>query len=78
MHTSLFLKMGITTYSQWFKGDKNKVADALSCDDNRTNNKLTLIIKSFCLLQVPSHFKILQLTKEITSFLTALLQNRTT
>ncbi len=73
MHTSLFPKKGIKTYSQWFKGEENNVANALSHDNNRSNNKLTLIIKSFCPLQVPSCFKILQLPKEIISFLTALL-----
>jgi hypothetical protein len=73
MHASFFLKMGIKTYSQWFKGEENKVADALFCDNNRTNNKLTLIKKSFCPMQVPSPFKILQLLKEITFFLSALL-----
>jgi hypothetical protein len=37
-------------------------------------DELTLIIKSVCPLQVPSCFKILQLPKEIISFLTALLR----
>jgi hypothetical protein len=73
MCTSLFLKMGIKTYSQLFKGKGNRVADAPSCDDDRTNNELTLIMKSVFPSQVPSHFKVLQLPKEITSFLTALL-----
>jgi hypothetical protein len=73
IHTSLFLKKGIKTYSQWFKREDNDVADVLSHDNDRSEHKLTLIIKSCCLLQVPSRFKILQLPKEIISFLTALL-----
>ena len=73
MHASLFLKKGTKTHSQWFKGEENNVADALSCDNNRSDNKLTHIIKSFCPLQDPSCFKILQLPKEIISFLTVLL-----
>ncbi len=47
--------------------------DALSRDDDRSNEELTSVIKSFCPSQVPSHFKILQLPKEIISWLTALL-----
>jgi hypothetical protein len=73
MHASLFLKKGIKMYSQWFKGEENNVANALSCNNDRSNNELTLIIKSFCPSQVPSCFKILQLPKEIISFMTALL-----
>jgi hypothetical protein len=65
---------GNQAYSQWFKGEINNVADALSRNNNRSDDKLTLIIKSFCPLQVPSCFKILQLPKEIISFLTALLR----
>jgi hypothetical protein len=74
MHASLFLKKGIKAYSQWFKGEENNVADALSHDNNRSGDKLTLIIKSFCPSQVPSCFKNLQLPKEIISFLTVLLR----
>ncbi len=75
MHASLFPKKGIKTYSQWFKGEENYVADAPSRNNGGSNDELTLIIKSFCPLQVPScfKFKILQLPKEIISFLAALL-----
>ncbi len=74
MHASLFLKKGIKTYNQWFKEEENNVANALSRDNDRSDNKQTLFIKSFHPLQVPSCFKILQLPKEIISFLTALLR----
>jgi hypothetical protein len=47
--------------------------DALFHDNDRSNNKLTHIIKTFCPSQVSSHFKIQQLPNKITSWLTALL-----
>ncbi len=40
-HASLFLKNGIKSYSQWFEGERNKVADALSHDDDRNDEELT-------------------------------------
>jgi hypothetical protein len=49
------------------------VSDALTRDDDRSNEELTSVIKSFCPSQAPSHFKILQLLKEIILWLTALL-----
>ena len=67
------MSIGIKCYSQWFEGKRNQVSDALSCDDDRSIEELTNMIKSFCISQVPSHFEILQLPKEITSWLTALL-----
>jgi hypothetical protein len=70
---TLFLSLGIKCYSQWFKGERKQVSDALSCDNDRSNEELTSVSKSFCPSQVPSHFKILQLPKEIISWLTVLL-----
>jgi hypothetical protein len=70
---TLFMSLGIKCYSQWFAGERNQVSDALSRDDDRSDEELTSVIKSFCPLQVPSHFEILQLPKEIISWLTALL-----
>jgi hypothetical protein len=64
---------GIKPYSQWFKGECNEVADALSRDDDRSDNDLTNIFSTFCKLQIPNHFKILPLPEEITSWLTVLL-----
>jgi hypothetical protein len=43
------------------------------CYDNRSDEEITNVIKSFCPSQVPSHFEIWQLPKETTSLLTALL-----
>ena len=72
-YATLFMFLGIRSYSQWFKGVMNKVTDALSHDDHRSDNELTNTIKSCCPSQVPSHFKIQQLPKKITLWLTALL-----
>ena len=70
---TLMMESGIRSYSQWFKGIENEVSDALSRDDDRTDEELTHVIKSFCPSQVPSHFEIRPLPNEITSWLTALL-----
>jgi hypothetical protein len=55
---SLFVSLGLKSYSQLFKRKANEVSDALSRNDDRSNDKLTKIIKTFCPSQVPSCFKI--------------------
>ena len=70
---TLMMEFGIKSYSQWFRGIVNEVTDALSWDDDRSDEELTHVIKTFCPSQVPSHFKIRQLPSKITSWLTALL-----
>ncbi len=65
--------LGLKSYSQWFKGELNEVADALSRDIDRNDGELTNIFCTFCKLQIPNHFKIQPLPKEITSWLTVLL-----
>jgi hypothetical protein len=70
---TLFVSLDIKCYSQWLAGERNQVSDALSHDDDRSNKELTSVIKSICPSQVPSHFEILQLPKEIILWLTALL-----
>ena len=42
LHTMHYTTIGIREYSQWFKGEANVVADTLSRDNDRSNNKLTL------------------------------------
>ena len=42
LHALHYLQMGIREYSQWFRGVKNKVADALSRDDDRSDDELTI------------------------------------
>ena len=61
---TLFMSLGIKCYNQWFAGERNQVSDALSRDDDRSDEELTSMIKFFCPSQVPSHFEILQLPKE--------------
>ena len=41
------LEHGIKNYSQWFPGDDNDVSDALSRDDDRNDEDLTEILRSF-------------------------------
>jgi hypothetical protein len=67
------MSMVLKSYSQWFKGECNEVVDALSRDNDRNDGELTNIFCTFCKSQIPNHFKILPLPKEITSWLTALL-----
>jgi len=72
-HATLFLDAGIKEYSQWFPGRENNVADALSCDFDRSDNNLTQILRNTCPSQLPQHFQIVQLPNEISSWLTLLL-----
>ena len=73
-HATNLLEAGVKDYSQWFPGDKNRVADALSRDDDRNDEELTHILKTFCPKQVPENFKIVPLPSEIISWTTSLLQ----
>ena len=70
-----FTKHGIKSYSQWFPGKENIVADALSRDDDRSDEELTSILYHFAPHQMPNNFKIVPLPSEIASWLTSLLSN---
>ena len=72
-HATLFLKLGIKEYSQWFPGQKNNVANALLRDFDCSDNKLTQILFKTCPSQLPQHFRIALLPNKISSWLTALL-----
>ncbi len=72
-HTTNYLLGGIQEYIQWFRGADNNITDALSQDDDRSDNKLTIILRTHCYSQLPQHFKIVPLPKEITLWLTLLL-----
>jgi hypothetical protein len=72
-HALHYLQTGIREYSQWFRGVENKVADALSRDDDRSDDELTKIFRSHCPSQVPPFFEIVPLPNEIISWLTSLL-----
>jgi hypothetical protein len=73
LHAFHYLQTGVREYSQWFRGIENKVADALSRDDDRSDDKLTNIFRSHCPSQVPPHFEIVPLPNKIISWLTSLL-----
>jgi hypothetical protein len=73
LHTTHYLLCGIWEYSQWFRGAKNMVADALSRDDDRSNEELINILCTHCPSQLPQHFKIVPLPSKITLWLTLLL-----
>ena len=64
----------IRNYSQWFPGRHNTVSDALSRDDDRDDEKLTNILRTFAPSQMPSRFKIVPLPNKIVSWLTSLLR----
>ncbi len=73
-HAILFLKAGIKEYSQWFPGQKNNVADALSRDFDCSDVALTQILRDTCPSQLPQRFQIAPLPNKISSWLTSLLQ----
>ena len=64
----------IKNYSQWFPGWMNDVSDALYTDEDRSDNKLINIFRSFTPSQIPDHFEIVPLPREISSWLISLLQ----
>ncbi len=72
-HATLFLVAGIKEYSQWFPGQENNVADALSCDFDCSDNELTQILRETCPSQPSQHFQIAPLPNKISSWLTLLL-----
>lgn len=71
-HASLFIfiEKDIKEYSQWFEGEKNPVADALSREFKRPNQHFTLTFP----ISAPQHFKIVLMPTEISSWLTSSLQ----
>jgi hypothetical protein len=68
------MDLKIRDYSQWFPGTKKNVADSLSRDFHLTNDKLISYLRNYFPSQIPSKFKIVQLPKEIVSYLTSTLQ----
>jgi hypothetical protein len=68
-----FTKHAIKSYSQWFPGKENIVADALSHGNDRTNGKLTSILYSFASHEMPNLFRIVPLHNKIISWLILLL-----
>ncbi len=72
-NASYFTNYDIKEYSQWFPGRKNNVADPLSCNFDLDNAEITKHLRSSFPSQLPSHFQVVPLPKEIESWLTSLL-----
>ena len=68
-----FMDNNIKDYSQWFPGKENDVSDALSRDDDKSYEELIQILKTFVPSQLPLHFRIVPLPKEIVLWMTSLL-----
>ena len=73
-HASRLLEFECVNYSQWFPGDSNNVADALSQDFSLSDSHLTKLLFNLIFEQVPSSFKIAPLPQEIKSFLLSTLE----
>jgi hypothetical protein len=68
------MSANIREYSQWFLGSYNQVADALSCNLDRTDEELTQILFTHVPTQMPPSFKIVPLPNKISSYVTSLLR----
>ena len=66
---SIFTMHDIKSYSQWFPGKDNIVADSLSRNDDQTDTELTFILRKFAPHQMPPHFEIAPLPSEIASII---------
>jgi hypothetical protein len=73
-YAKIFMHADVKSYSQWFPGKRNNIADALSWKWQRTNDELTQILRSLFPNQMPDRFGILPLPSEISSWLISLLQ----
>ena len=70
----IMMKNKIKNYAQWFPGRMNNVSGTISREDNRSDEELINIFLTFTPSQIPDHFKIVPLPREISSLLTSLLQ----
>ncbi len=73
-YASIFMDADIKGYSQWFEGKRNNVAYALSRDWHLGDDELTSLLRSHFPEQMPESFRISPPPKEISSWLTSLLQ----
>ncbi len=73
-YASIFMDVDIKGYSQWFEGKRNNVADALLRDWHLGDDELTSLMRSHFPEQMPESFRISPPPKEISSWLTSLLQ----
>jgi hypothetical protein len=67
------MNLGIRDYSQWFPGNENVIADALSRKSFLSDNELISFLRTTYPTQVPSHFEIVPVPNKISSWLTSLL-----
>jgi hypothetical protein len=65
MHAMNCMTTGIREYSQWFKGENNVVANSLTCDDNRLDEKLTHLFCTHCSSQILPHFETQRLPRKL-------------
>ena len=71
----LILDSELVLYQQWFAGSSNVVADSLSRDCYYMNiNTHEKFLKTVCLPQLPNNFQIKQIPKEISCFITSILE----
>lgn len=70
----LCVKNKLVHYAQWFAGKENDVSDALSRDDDRSDEEITNLLYTYVPEQMPQHFEIAPLPNEILLWVTSLLQ----
>jgi hypothetical protein len=56
MHATHYITLGIREYSPWFPGKDNVIANSLSRDDDRSDDKLTTLFCTHCPSQISNHF----------------------
>jgi hypothetical protein len=72
-HAGLFIHHNIKEYSQWFPGKKNNIANALSWDVDLSNVEQTKTLRLHYPSQLPPHFQVVPLPREIESWPTSLM-----
>ena len=71
---SIMMRCNITIYSQHRKGKHNNIADLLSRWYFRSDVELTTVFRSYFPSKSPGTFSIFPLPKEVTSWITGMLQ----
>jgi hypothetical protein len=61
-----YITLGIREYSQGFPSKDNVVADSLSCNNDRSDDKITTLFCTHYSSQIPNHFKLQLLPNKIT------------
>ena len=76
-NAKIIMENKIKNYSQCLPGWMNDVSDALSRDNNISDNELINIFLSFTPSQIPDDFKIVPLPRELSSWLVLMMQRLT-